>query len=86
MIPNQATLQGRKAILANIRNSFAAGVRGLKFETTDVQHCCATAIELGKATYYGSDGSQIAQAKYMVVWKALGDGQYRRQKAILSEL
>ena len=70
--PNGETVSGREAIQEAMQGFIDAGLK-IRLETTEVEGHGDTAHEVGRATLTGEDGQMIDQAKYIVIWKRVGD-------------
>jgi len=73
MPPNGEIVRGREGIQKAMQGLIDAGIKGIQFETVEVEGHGDTAYEVGRATLTGADGQTIDVAKYIVIWKKVGD-------------
>nr|WP_084444272.1 DUF4440 domain-containing protein [Hymenobacter roseosalivarius] len=74
-------IQGAAGVQAFWQGAIDMGIKQLKLKSREVEELQDTAIELGTYTLLGSDGQQIDQGKYLVVWKEQ-NGQWRLHQDI----
>ena len=72
MPPNGEIASGREAVQALFQEAVDAGLK-IRLETVEGEGHGDTAHEVGSATVTGEDGQTIDEAKYIVIWKKVGD-------------
>ena len=72
MPPNGEIVSGREAVQEAMQGFIDAGLK-IRLETVEVEGHGDTAHEVGRATLTGEDGQTIDEAKYIVIWKKVGD-------------
>ena len=72
--PHSDVVAGPEAIGAFWKTMLAAGVAGVKLETTDLESEGDQAVEVGRYTVLGADGGALDSGKYLVVWRRDGGG------------
>lgn len=72
MPPNGETASGREAVQGFFQGFIDAGLN-VRLETVEVEGHGDTAHEVGKATVMDADGQTVDEAKYIVIWKKVGD-------------
>ena len=55
-----------------MKSKVNAGVQ-IRLEAVEVEGHGDTAYEVGRATITGADGETLDEAKYIVIWKKVGD-------------
>ncbi len=70
--PNSEIVSGLEAVQAWFQEAMDAGLK-VRLETVEVEGHGDTAHEVGRATLTGEDGQTIDEAKYIVIWKKVGD-------------
>ncbi len=70
--PGAPVAAGRAAITQFWQNSIASGIKDLTLETADVESEGNLAYETGTLGLVSNDGTK-ASARYVVVWKRIGD-------------
>ena len=73
MPPNGEIVRGREAIQEAMQGLIDAGIKGILLETVEVEGHGDTAYEVGKGTLTGEDEQTIDVAKYIVIWKKVGN-------------
>ncbi|MBC6606912.1 SgcJ/EcaC family oxidoreductase [Hymenobacter sp. BT188] len=74
-------IQGAAGIQSFWQGAIDMGIKRVKLKSREVEELQDTAIELGTYTLFGSDGQQMDQGKYLVVWKEQ-DGKWRLHQDI----
>lgn len=74
-------VEGRRSIESFWRGAFGLGLAEARLVTVEVDARGDTAVEVGRYTMYGGDGSSIDHGKYLVVWKE-GAGEWRLHRDI----
>ena len=70
--PGSPVASGRAAIAALWQKSIESGTKDVVLETADVESGAGLAYETGNVRLVSKDGS-VTQARYVVVWKRVGD-------------
>ena len=73
MGPNANPIEGREAIMADLKEQIAAGGT-LRLTTDEVEIFGDAAHEVGRYVEEGADGSHVDHGKYIVIWKHTEDG------------
>jgi ketosteroid isomerase-like protein len=76
MIPNGVAVTGRKALMKDFEETFAAGkIQGVKFKTTQVYGNSTEYItEEGTWQVFDTKGSILDDGKYLKIWKKTSNG------------
>lgn len=72
MPPNSEIVSGRAAVQETFQGFIDAGLTA-QLETVNVEGHGDTAHEVGKVIIMGADGQTLDEAKYIVIWKKVGD-------------
>jgi uncharacterized protein (TIGR02246 family) len=70
--PGSPVATGRPAIAAFWQSSIESGIKGIALETAAVESVGDLAYETGTVRLTGKDGA-VAGARYVVVWKRVGE-------------
>ena len=73
MPPNGEIVRGREGIQKAMQGLLDAGIKAIQLETVEAEGHGDTAYEVGKGTLMGEDEQTIDEAKYIVIWKKVGD-------------
>jgi uncharacterized protein (TIGR02246 family) len=74
--PNAKIVEGRSAIEQFWKAAMDAGTKRVQLKTSEVEGYGEAAVEAGRYTLTGFDGSLSDQGKYLVLWKRV-DGKWR---------
>ncbi len=77
LAPDTSRIDGREAILGLWQAYVDAGVEDLQLTTVDLEELGETALEIGTYSLSAPDGNGgrvQASGKYVIVWKADGEG------------